>query len=63
MLKHDNLANFHLLLNPKACLFEWIPTLNILSNNFELIREETINMHFICEISLKSEIQIQNFKF
>jgi hypothetical protein len=37
--------------------------LNILSNNFELIREETINMHFICEISLKSEIQIQNFKF
>lgn len=62
MLKHDNLANFHLLLNLNlgACLFEWIPTSNTLSNNFELIHEETINIRFIGEISLKSEIQIQN---
>ncbi len=61
MLKHENLANFHLLLNlnPGACLFEWIPTLNTLSNNFELIHEETINIHFIGEISVKIQIQIQ----
>lgn len=61
MFKDDNLANFHLNLNPRACLFEWIPTLNTLSNNFELIHEETTNIHFIGEISLKSEIQIQKF--
>ncbi len=60
MLKHDNLANFHLNLNPGACLFEWRPTLNTLSNNSELIHEETINICFIGEISLKSEIEIQN---
>lgn len=39
-----------------------LPTLNTLSNNFELIHEETTNIHFIGEISLKSEIQIQILK-
>jgi hypothetical protein len=34
--------------------------LNTLSNNSELIHEETINICFIGEISLKSEIEIQN---
>lgn len=39
-----------------------LPTLNTLSNNFELIHEETTNIHFIGEISLKSETEIQNLK-
>jgi hypothetical protein len=37
--------------------------LNTLSNNFELIHEETINIRFIGEISLKSEIQIKIWQF
>ncbi len=62
MFKHDNLANFHLPSTSTlelASLNEYQPW-TTLSNNFELIHEETTNIHFIGEISLKSEIEIQN---